>query len=361
MMRTFETPSQGGRLTTVARSLPAVWLLALAILPGCGGPPGTTAVPGAKAPPAQVRLGYFANVTHAQALIGVSRGDFQKALGSVPLQTVTFNAGPSAIEAIFAGALDITYIGPSPALNAYVKSKGQAVRIVSGVAANGVAIVARKDSGIAKLEDLVGKRIATPQLGNTQDVSARHYVLSVLKAPLKDKGGATEIQPIANAEQLGLFKSGRIDAAWVPEPWGARLVHEAGGVVIEEEKNLWPRKNFVVAVVLVSTKFLERYPETVEAFLKAHVEITNWVNADRDQAAAVVNTELARLTHKALKKEVLADAFARLNFSTDPFTDSIETFAAWAYDLGFAGEKPDLKGLVDLRLLEKVQRGGKAP
>ncbi|MCY3022614.1 MAG: ABC transporter substrate-binding protein, partial [Planctomycetota bacterium] len=140
---------------------------------------------------------------------------------------------------------------------------------------------------------------------------------------------------------------------------GARLVHEAGGVVIEEEKNLWPNKSFVVAVVLVSAKFLERYPETVEALLKTHVELTAWINANRERAAAVVNTELAKLTGKALKKEVLADAFGRLTFSTDPFADSIESFAVWAYELGFAKEKPDLKGLVDLRLLEKVQAAQK--
>ncbi|MCY3021070.1 MAG: PhnD/SsuA/transferrin family substrate-binding protein, partial [Planctomycetota bacterium] len=190
--------------------LPAVLLLATVFLmAGCGTSQTSVPVPGGKAVPAQVRLGYFANVTHAQALIGVSRGDFQKALGNVPLKTMTFNAGPSAVEAMFAEELDITYIGPSPALNAYVKSRGQAVRIVSGVAANGVVIVARKDSGIGKLEDLTGKRIATPQLGNTQDVSARHFITGVLKQPLKEKGGTTEIQPIANAEQLGLFRSGQ--------------------------------------------------------------------------------------------------------------------------------------------------------
>ena len=215
-------------------------------LPGCGGPvttaPAPAPAPGHKAPPAQVRLGYFANVTHAQALLGVARGDFQKALGNVPLKTMVFNAGPSAVEAFFAGELDLTYIGPSPAINAYVKSKGQAVRIISGAAANGVVIVARKDSGITRLEDLAGKRIATPQYGNTQDVSARHYVLNVLRQTLREQGGSTQIQPIANAEQLGLFKSGQLEAAWVPEPWGARLVHEAGGVIIEEEKNLWPQE-----------------------------------------------------------------------------------------------------------------------
>jgi len=335
-------------------------LLFFSLIAGCSSPSGGAKIPGIGEKPAlaQVRLGYFANVTHAQALIGVARGDFQKALGGVPLKTMIFNAGPSAVEAIFAGELDLTYIGPSPAINAFVKSKGQAVRIVSGAAANGVVIVARNGSGIARLEDLAGKRLATPQYGNTQDVSARHYVLNVLKQPLKEQGGSTQILPIANAEQLGLFKSAQLDAAWVPEPWGARLVHEAGGVVIEEEKNLWPRKNFTVAVVLASAKFLEQNPEMVTAFLRVHAELTRWINAEPAQAAELVNGELRKLTGKALKKEVLAEAFSRLSFSTDPFPESIEQFAGWAYELGFAKEKPELKGLVDLRLLEKAQREG---
>jgi len=337
-----------------------VLLALLGLVAGCGSPSGASRTSGAggKAALAQVRLGYFANLTHAQALIGVARGDFQKAFGNVPLKTMIFNAGPSAVEAIFAGELDLTYIGPSPAINAYVKSKGQAVRIVSGSAANGVVIVARKDSGITRLEDLAGKRLATPQYGNTQDVSARNYVLKVLKQPLKEQGGASQILPIANAEQLGLFKSAQLDAAWVPEPWGARLVHEAGGVVIEEERNLWPRKNFTVAVVLVSTKFLEQNPDAVMAFLKAHVALTKWINAEPVRAAELVNGEMQKLTGKALKKDVLADAFARLSFSTDPFPESIQQFAEWAYALGFTKEKPELKGLVDLSLLEQVQQEG---
>jgi NitT/TauT family transport system substrate-binding protein len=341
----------------------AVVAAALAVLlAGCAAPasdpPGT---PSKSTAPDAVRLGCFANVTHAQALIGIARGDFQKAIGSVPLKTLAFNAGPSAVEAIFAGELDITYIGPSPAINAHVKSKGRAVRIVSGSAANGVVVVARKDAGIAKLEDLAGKRIATPQYGNTQDVSARHYILNVLKQKLKADGGTTEIQTISNAEQLGLFKSAQIDAAWVPEPWGARLVQEAGGVIVAEEKDSWPEKNFAVTVVLVSTKFLEKHPDTVAALVRTHVELTDWVNAHRDEAADLVNGELQKLTGKPLPKAILSEAFARIAFTTDPFAASVEQFAAWAHKLGIAKDKPDLQGLVDTRFLTQQKQDAKQP
>ena len=328
----------------------------LLIVHGCGGPAATPPnIPAGGGTPEALRLGYFANVTHAQALVGTSQGQFQKALGSVPLKTTVFNAGPSVIEAFFAGELDIAYIGPSPALNAHFKSKGAAVRIISGSAANGVIIVASKESGVKTMKDIAGKRIATPQFGNTQDISARHFVLKELKQQLKENGGTVEIQNIANAEQLGLFKGGNLEVVWAPEPWGARLVHEAGAVIVDEEKNHWPDKRFTTTVVLASRKFLEAHPATVEAFLKAHVEVTAWIEANREKAAEIVNAELQKLTGKALKKEVLSDAFSRIEFSTDPLEKSIATFAQWSAELKITSSS-DIKGLIDLSLLEKAKK-----
>jgi NitT/TauT family transport system substrate-binding protein len=189
-----------------------------------------------------VKMGYFANLTHAQALIGVSRGDFEKALGGAALQTRVFNAGPSVVEAFLAKELDCSFIGPAPAINGYAKSKGAAFNVVCGSAANGVLVVARKGSGIRTMADLVGKKIATPQFGNTQDVSARVYVTEVLKTAIGEKPGQCRIMPIANAEQLEALRRGDIDASWVPEPWGARMIKQEGAEVIAVESDFWPQK-----------------------------------------------------------------------------------------------------------------------
>ena len=331
------------------------------ILSGCGSSSTPSSVSGTSGgAPAKVRLGFFANATHAQALIGVSRGDFKKALGeSTQLDTRVFNAGPEAVEAIFAGELDVTYIGPSPAINAYLKSRGTAVKIVAGSAANGVVVVARKDAGIAKLEDLTGKRIASPQFGNTQDVSARHYITTVLKQKLKENGGETDVLPIKNAEQLTLFRTGQIDAAWAPEPWGARLIHEAEGVLIAEEKDLWPEKQFTNTLLLVSSKFLKEHPQTVEKLVRSHVEITRWLNANTAEGKTIVNAKLKELTGKAIADKVLDDTFARTVYTTDPLPKTIATFVDWSRDLGFTKEKQEIDGIFDLTILKKVEGAAK--
>ena len=318
----------------------------LLFLAGCGSGV-SNAGKAAGRPPAKVRLGCFANVTHAQALIGLARGDFQKALGESQLEVKVFNAGPSAVEAFFAGELDLAYIGPGPAINAYVKSGGKVVRVLSGSAANGVGIVVRSGSGIDQLSGLAGKRIATPQPWNTQDLSARHYLLKTLGLKLKPDGGETEVLPIANADQLNLFRAGQIDAAWAPEPWASRLVHDAQGVLLAEEKDLWPKKRFCTVVLLVSTKFLDAQPALAHSFLKTHEELTAWINANREQAAELVNAELAKpgLAGKALSPAVLKDAFAHTEFTTDPLPETVREFAAWLNELAYHKEAPDLTGL----------------
>ena len=195
----------------------------------------------AQGPATAIRVGAFPNITHAQAMVGKANGWFDKAMGpQVKIQWTSFNAGPSAIEALFAGAIDMTYVGPNPAINGYVRSNGEALRIIAGATSGGAALVVRGDSGINRPEDFHGKRIASPQMGNTQDVALRAWLKSQgLKT--RDKGGDVEVMPVANPDQLTLFLKKEIDAAWAPEPWASRLVHDAGGKIFLDERSLWPK------------------------------------------------------------------------------------------------------------------------
>ena len=331
-----------GRLSL---TLPAAALL------GCSG--GT--VTSGRNSPITMRIGYFPNITHSQAVIGIADGTFARALGSnVKLDAKVFNAGPSAIEAMFAGRLDLTYIGPNPAINGYVKSNGEALRIVAGATSGGAVLVVRSDAGISSPSDFAGKRIASPQLGNTQDVALRAWLLRQ-GFKLKEQGGNTEVIPTANPDILTLFLKREIDAAWVPEPWGARLVHEAGGQIFLDERDLWPDGRFVTAHIIVSTKFLSEHPDLVKLWLAAHVELTQRINADPPKARQTLNSEIERLTGKKLPDIVLEDAWSRLTVTWDPISSSLLASADAAFEAGFLGDtKPNLDHIYDLTLLNEV-------
>lgn len=314
-------------------------------------PSACSAQPSAKL---SVRVGYFPNITHSQALIGIQNGAFQKALGdNVQIDPKIFNAGPSAIEALFANEIDMTYIGPNPSINGYVQSKGEALRIIAGATSGGAVLVVRADENIKSAADLAGKRIATPELGNTQDVAARYYVLSN-KLQLVEKGGTVQILPTANPDILTLFVKKELDAAWVPEPWGARLVQEAGGVILLDERSLWPNGQFVTANIIVSKKFLDAHPEIVKKWLGAHVELTQWINDHPDEAKKIANGEIKRLTGKGLADKVLDEAWTRLKVTYDPVQSSLYTSADEAFQLGLLKTKPDLRNIYDLTLLNQV-------
>lgn len=305
----------------------------------------------ANAPVKELRLGYFANATHAQAVLGVDSGEFAKAIAPVELKTKVFNAGPSVIEALFAGEIDMAYIGPGPTLSAHEKSKGQGVRIISGAAANGVIIVARKDSGINELKDLVGKKVATPQHGNTQDIAARHYLTSVLGQ--KDHAN---IVPVANAEQSGLMSRGQIDAAWAPEPWGARLVAEADARIIAEEKDLWPDKQFSLTVVITTPEFLKNHPDVVRKMLTVHQSWTRKLNADSAAVLPQLEEALFKLTTKKLPPGVMAAAYPRVKFTDEPLEETFRTMGQWSFDLGFAQQQPKLDNLFDLTIIKELSK-----
>ncbi len=321
----------------------------------------TPAAPSAN-DPMTIRVGYFPNITHAQAVIGIADGTFARALGAkVTLDPKIFNAGPSAIEALFAGQLDLTYIGPNPAINGYVKSNGAALRIIAGATSGGAVLVVRSDAGITTAADFRGKKIATPQLGNTQDVAARAWLLKQgLK--LKEQGGDTQVLPIANPDILTLFQKKEIDAAWVPEPWGARLVREAGGKIFLDERALWDKGQFTTTCIVVSTKFLNAHPEIVKNFLAAHVELTQRINAEPAAAKAKLNAEILRLTNAALNPAVLDDAWSRQTVTYDPISASLFGSADAAFQAGFLGDaKPPLDNLFDLTILNQVLKEKNLP
>lgn len=303
-----------------------------------------------------LRIGYFPNINHAQAVIGLGNGDFQKALGSdVEVKTQIFNAGPSAIEALFANQIDATYVGPNPAINGYVKSDGQALRIVSGGASGGAVFVVRNDAGINSPADFEGKKFASPQIGNTQDVALRKYLLEN-GYKTKDKGGTVEVTSATNADILALMLKKEIDGAWVPEPWGAKLVKEANAKIFLDERDRWPGGEFVTAHIIVSTKYLHDNPGIVKKLLAANIDETNWINAHPDQARQVFNEELKKLTGKTIPEDEYSAGMSRIKLTYDPVKSSLFQSADDAYKIGFLKDKPDLSGIYDLAALNEVLR-----
>ena len=310
-----------------------------------------------------IRVGAFPNITHPQAMVGKGNGFFEKAMGpNVKIEWKTFNAGPSAIEALFAGAIDMTYIGPNPTISGYVRSNGEALRVVAGAASGGAALVVRNDSGISKPEDFHGKRVASPQLGNTQDVALRSWLLAHGMKSL-DKGGDVQVMPMANPDQLTLFLKKQLDAAWAPEPWATRLVHEGNGRLFLDERDLWPNHQFVITNLIVSTKFLNEHPDLVKNWIRANVDLTIWINGHLPEAKKILNQQIQTETGKALPADVMDEAFTRIEVTYDPLKNSLLTSAKSAYDAGFLGKQmPDLSRLYDLTLLNQVlvEKGKKA-
>ncbi|GAA1716266.1 aliphatic sulfonate ABC transporter substrate-binding protein [Fodinicola feengrottensis] len=297
-----------------------------------------------------VRLGYFPNLTHASAIIGVQEGLFQKELGAAKLTTQSFNAGPAEIEALFSGAIDIGYIGPSPTVNAYVKSKGQALKVISGSASGGVELVVKPS--ITKAADLRGKKIATPQLGNTQDVALRYWLKQQGFTTTKDGGGDVHITPQDNAVTVDAFGTGAIDGAWVPEPTASTLV-KAGGKVLVDERDLWPGRKFVITNIIVRTDFLQKHPDLVKAVLAGQVAANQLIASNPAKAQADVVTALGKLTGKKPNAALIAEAWKTIDFTNDPLASTLVTGANHAVDVGLL-EKPNLKGLYDLTILNQV-------
>jgi NitT/TauT family transport system substrate-binding protein len=282
-----------------------------------------------------IRVGYFPNLTHAVAMIGLERGFFARALGPhTTIDAHAFNAGPAEMEALFAGAIDLGYIGPGPAITGFVRSKGKALRVVSGAAMGGASLIVRPDAGIERAADLSGKRLAAPQIGNTQDVALRTY-LREAGLGTSDHGGTVTVLPVANPDILTLLAGKQIDGAWVPEPWASVLRLQAGGRELVDERTLWPDGKFPTTVVVVSTAFLAAHKPLVAAWLHGQSEAIAWQNEHPSDAKRVVNEVIHRLTTRDIPPQVLDEAWGRLTFSSAVRIEAFEKMAKDAEALGY--------------------------
>ncbi|MGW1541585.1 ABC transporter substrate-binding protein [Streptomyces sp. NPDC002309] len=300
----------------------------------------------------EVRIGYFPNLTHATALVGVQEGLLQKELGGTRIKASTFNAGPSEIEALNSGSIDIGWIGPSPSINGFTKSGGKNLRIISGSASGGVKLVVNPDK-IKTLDDLKGKKIATPQLGNTQDVAFLNWIAEKgWKVDAQSGGGDVSVVRTDNKITPDAYKSGSVDGAWVPEPTASKLVSE-GAKVLLDESDLWPDKKFVITNIIVSQSFLKEHPDVVEAVLRGSVKTNEWINANPEDAKASANAALKKLSGKELPAEVIDPAWKSITFLDDPLAATLDAQAEHAVKAGLL-EEPQLKGIYDLAPLNGV-------
>ena len=329
-------------------------ITAVALVAGCGqddtasGGTATTA----DTAPVTVRVGYFPNLTHAPALVAVHDGLFAKALPkNATLETKTFNAGPEAVEAIFAGTLDVAYLGPNPAINAFQKSKGDAVRVISGAASGGAFFVVQP--GITTAADLKGTTVADPKLGGTQDVALRTWLAGQGLATDTSGGGDVTIAPQENADTLAAFTAKTISGAWVPEPWATRLVQEGGGKILVDEATLWPGGKYPTTVIVASTPFLKAHPAIVTALLGANIAAIDAIGKNPAAAQVAVNAEIEKVTGKKLKDGVITAAWKNLTFTSDPVASAFKKAAADAKAVGLL-QSTDLNGLFDLSALNRA-------
>jgi sulfonate transport system substrate-binding protein len=350
-----------------------------------------------------LRLGYFPNLNHAQVIIGLANGHFQKALSEnntnsgkvgdegASIKEYVFSAGPSAIEALYAGQIDVAYVGPNPAINGYLASNGEGIRIISGSASGGAVFVVRNDSGILSTTDFGGKKFASPQLGNTQDVALRKYLIQNGYDTVENGGNVTVV-PVKPSDILTLMLKKEIDGAWVPEPWGARLVKESNGRLFVDERDLWPPDGkFVTTNIIVRTDYLKNNPEIIRKLINAQIDETIWINdtlKDSKNGNAngtsgkiengtnddfgqegveafihAFNNGLQRITGNTVPEDELRDALQRLEFTYDPIEQSLFKMADDAYNLNLIGRgsKPDLTNIYDLELLKEVLKERNLP
>lgn len=306
-----------------------------------------------QSPAAELRLGYFPNVTHAAALIAVDKGYFTKELGSTKLTTQTFNAGPDEVSALLGGSLDAAFIGSGPAINAFSKSDGAAVRLVAGATSGGVQLVVKPN--ISTKQDLVGKTIADPQLGNTQDVSLKTYLSR------NNLTGKVTVTNLSNSEVLGEFQKNDVQGGWLPEPYSSELVLSGGAKVLVDESSLWPDGQFPSTVLIVRTQFLQQHPQTVQALIKGELDAIDYEQSNQAGAEAAVNDQLKQLTGKPLQQNVLDRAFSKIKLTVDPLATDFPELTKDQVIAGIAKSQPGLTGFADLTALNTVLKAAGKP
>jgi NitT/TauT family transport system substrate-binding protein len=341
---------------TTRRAATSVALLATAVVVGACGSASTGGTGKGQADPSTVNLGYLVNLTHAPALIGVSKGFFQSAMpNGTTVNTTTFTAGPAESEALLGGELDAAFVGPGPAINAFLKTKGK-VFIVAGTASGGAGLVVSKAIADGNFPaDLAGKTLSTPQLGNTQDIALRTWLASKGLATSINGGGQVNIDSTSgNSISLQNFEAGKIAGGWVPEPYESEFIQQGKGVLAVDEASLWPNGQFPTTVLVVTQKLLQDHPDIVSDLLKGLVKSVNWINSNESAAPGAVNAALAATTGgKLLKSAVLTAAWAHLSFLFDPLAADIQTDANHAETLGF-NTSANIKGILDLGPLNAI-------
>jgi len=341
------------------RVLLAAGVAGVALL-GAGCSSAATGASGSGSGPVVLRLGFQANITHEPALVGLAKGFFAKDLGkNVVLKTSVFSSGTEETTAILAGQLDAAYVGPNPAINAWQKSNGTAIKIISGAASGGASLVVKK--GITSSAQLKGKSLATPSLGNTQDVALRYWLKQHGMATTPTGGGDVPIKPIKpNSAAVLEFTSGQIDGGWEPEPYATEMVL-AGGTRLVNEASLWPGGKFVTTNLVVTQSFLKAHPSAVNGLLKGQIETNSYINANATAAAAAANAELTKLLGKGVKPNVLAAALPYIHFTNDPIASSLETDAQHAVAVGLLTPVKNLSSIYDLGPLNALLKADGQP
>ena len=285
----------------------------------------------------KIRVAFFPSIGHIIPIVGLEEKIFEKGIGEEKqIETKLFDSGPQVIESIFSGSIDVAYVGPGPIINGFLKSDGKDIKILSGAASGGASFIIQPNSGLESLENFDGKRIASPQISNSQDVSLRHYLESHgLKSV--ENGGTVFVLNISNPDIYTLFAKGDIDGAWVPEPWATILVQELDGIRLFNEEKLWPNEEFASVLLIVRTEYLENNPETIQKWVESHEKIVTWINSNPDKSKSLFSSFLIDYMGKSLPTKIIDESFSNITITSDPIKNSVIIFAERADSLGYLG------------------------